>query len=93
MITHRAPPQCLLDSVKVLHRTPALGDQTFLGHVQVQHVEGVVNGLDLPHLDEPNLYVTGRCHQNPVPVILSLTQNLKIGGRKAYTHILLLLIE
>ena len=31
------------------------GDQALLAGVQVEVVEGVVDGLDLPHLDEPDL--------------------------------------
>ena len=43
----RATPQCLLNLIQVANWTPALGNKTFLSHIQVKHVHGVINGLDL----------------------------------------------
>ena len=40
-------PKCLLNFVQVTYWTPALGNETFLSHIQVKHVHGVINGLDL----------------------------------------------
>lgn len=48
--TYRAPPERELYLVEVLDRTPTLGDQTLLRHVEVEHVERVVDRLDLPNL-------------------------------------------
>jgi hypothetical protein len=46
-----------LDLVHVTGRTPALGDQTLLCHIQVEEVERVVDGLDLAHLGQPDAHV------------------------------------
>ena len=32
---------------------PAFGDETLVSDVKVEEVEGVVDSLDLPHLDKP----------------------------------------
>ena len=45
--TLRATPQCLLNLIQVTNWTPALSNKTFLSHIQVEHVHGVINGLDL----------------------------------------------
>lgn len=74
--THRPPPQCKLDGVHVRHRTPHLSNQTLLRDVNVAEVEGVVDGLHLPHLNEPHPDGLGRSLQDPLPVIFSLVQNL-----------------
>ena len=44
-----------MDLVKVIDWTPALADEALLRHVDVEEVEGVVDGLDLAHLYEPVL--------------------------------------
>ena len=51
----RPSPERQLDGLDVRGRDPTLGDQTLLSHVQVEEVEGVVDGLDLADLDEPRL--------------------------------------
>ena len=45
-----ATPQCLLNLIQVTNWTPALGNKTFLSHIQIEHVHGVINGLDLLNL-------------------------------------------
>ena len=42
-----ASPQSLLNSIQVTHWTPTLSNKTFLSNIQVEHVHGVINGLDL----------------------------------------------
>lgn len=71
-VTDRAPPERLLDAIEISDGTPALGDETLLRDVQVEHVERVVDGLDLAHLDEPHLDVLGRRHQHAMTVVLGL---------------------
>ena len=46
-----ATPQCLLNLIQVTNWTPTLPNKTFLSHVQVEHVHGVINGLDLLDLE------------------------------------------
>lgn len=78
-ISHRSPAQGELDGVQVGHGTPHLSDQTLLGHVDVAQVEGVVDGLHLPHLDEPHPHRLGGGLQDPLPVVLRLVQHLVRG--------------
>ena len=77
--TYRAAAQGELDGVQVGHGAPHLGDQTLLGHVDVAQVERVVDGLHLPHLDEPHAHRLGGRLEHPLPVVLSLVQDL--GGK------------
>ena len=77
--TYRAAAQGELDGVQVGHGAPHLSDQTLLGHVDVAQVERVVDGLHLPHLDEPHAHRLGGRLEHPLPVVLSLVQDL--GGR------------
>ena len=56
--------QSQLDGFGVGGRDPAFGDQAFSGDIQVEHVQSVVNGLDLPHFDEPNLERTRHLEEN-----------------------------
>ena len=49
--THSSPGEGPLDLVEGLHGAPALGNEAALSHVQVEHVEGMVDGLDLLHLN------------------------------------------
>ena len=46
-----ATPKCLLNLIQVANWTPTLSNKTFLSHIQVEHVHGVINGLDLLHLE------------------------------------------
>ena len=46
-----------------------------MGHVQVEEVEGVIDGLDLPHLDEPQLDVLGGGRKDTLTVVVGLTDN------------------
>lgn len=57
-----------MNGLNVQGGDPALGDQALLGDVQVEEVEGVVDGLDLADLHEPDLDVLGRSHQHPVSI-------------------------
>lgn len=41
-------------------RDPALRNKAVLDGVDVEHVEGVVDGLDLPHLQHPRAQVARR---------------------------------
>lgn len=74
--THRAPSECKLDGVEFSDRAPDFGNQTLLGHIYIAQVQGVVDGLHLPHFDEPDTDVLSSCLQNPLAVILCLIQNL-----------------
>lgn len=76
MGTHRAPSECELDGVEVGDGAPHLRNQALLGHVYVAQVQGVVDGLHLPHLDEPDPDVLSRGLQDPLAVILRLIQHL-----------------
>ena len=49
-MTDCSSSQCSLDFRNVLHRAPALGNETALGHVQVEHVHSMIDGLHLTHL-------------------------------------------
>ena len=51
----RTSPERHLDLFQIGSRDPAFGDQTLLGHVQVEQIQGVVDGFDLADLDEPPL--------------------------------------
>ncbi|CAN7977326.1 unnamed protein product, partial [Ixodes persulcatus] len=75
--THSAPAQCKLDLLEVRDCTPALCDEALLGDVQVEQVQGVVDGFDLAHLHKPVLDVLGRSHQHPVTVVLGLAEHLR----------------
>ncbi len=77
MLTYSAWLESLLYLWQVIDGAPALCDQTLLCHIQVEHVQCVVDGFDLAHLDEPNLDVLGSCYQHSVTMILGLRQHLK----------------
>lgn len=49
-MTDCSPGQCGLDFRYVLHRAPALSNETTLGHIQVEHVHGMIDGLHLTNL-------------------------------------------
>ena len=76
--------------VEVSDWTPALSDEAFLRDIEVEHVECVVDGFDLAHLDEPDLDVLSGGDQHTVTVILCLLQNLwsrtKGKGKGANTY-------
>ena len=62
--THSSPGEGPLDLVEGLHGAPALGNEAALGHVQVEHVEGMVDGLYLLHLqDNGNMHVQCKNHE------------------------------
>ena len=71
----RASPESHLDRRKVGGRDPALGDQTLVGHVQVEEVESVVDGLDLTNLDEPQLDVFRGRREDSLAVVVGLTDD------------------
>lgn len=75
-ITHRSPPQSKLNGIKVRNGAPDLSDQTFLCNIDVTEVQSVINGLHLPHFDEPYTYGFRSSLQNPLPVVFSLIQYL-----------------
>jgi hypothetical protein len=68
-MTYSAPAKRQLNGLQVQRRHPALGNETLLGHVQVEQVQSVVDGLDLAHLHKPVGDVLGcggqhLCEQN-----------------------------
>jgi len=73
---YRSTAQSHLYLLKVVDWTPTLADETFLRDVQVEHVERVVDGFDLAHLDEPYFDVLSGCHQHAMTMILRLAQYL-----------------
>lgn len=74
--THRAPSERELNGVKVGDGAPDLCNQTLLSHIDVAQVQCVVDGLHLPHFDEPDADVLGSRLQNPLAVVLCLIQHL-----------------
>ena len=82
-VAYGSAAQRHLDLLEVVDWTPALADEALLRHVQVEHVQRVIDRLDLAHLDEPLLDVLGGRHEDAVTVVLRLTQHLArthIGG-------------
>jgi len=73
---YRSAAQSHLNLLQVIDGAPAFTDETLLRHVQIEHIERVVDRFDLPHFDEPDFDVLSRCHQDAVTVILSLAQHL-----------------
>lgn len=74
--THHALLQCLLDAPGVCHREPDLSDDALLGDIDVAHVQDVINGLHLLHLDHPGVPVGSRFLQEALTVRLCLCYNL-----------------
>lgn len=74
--TDRASPQSQLNILQIGNRDPAFCNQTILYHIQVEHVERVVDALYLPHFHHPCTNVSGSRDQHTVTVILGLTQHL-----------------
>lgn len=58
-LTHRSFAQGSPDGAHVRCGDPTLCNEALVCHVQVQHVEGVVDCLHLLHLDEPGPQVLG----------------------------------
>jgi len=75
--THRPSAQSKLDGVQVRDGAPHLSDQTLLRDVDVAQVERVVDGLHLPHLDEPHTHGLGGGLQHSLTVVLGLVQHLQ----------------
>ena len=48
-----------LDSVKLGDRAPALGNQTLLGHIQIEEIQRVVDRFDLSHFRQPSSHISG----------------------------------
>lgn len=74
--THCSFAKSITNDSKVRGGYPALCNQALVCHIKVQHVECVVNGLDLAHLDEPCAQVLCCSSQDTAPVVCGLTQNL-----------------
>ena len=75
--TYRATPQSELNLVQVFYGTPTFGYQTLLRHVQIEHVQCVVDRFDLANFNEPNFDVLRGCHEYAMTMILGLTQYLQ----------------
>ena len=75
--TYSATSQCELNLVQVLYGAPTFGNQALLRHVQVEHVQCVVDRFDLANFNEPNFYVLRGCHEYAMTMILGLTQYLQ----------------
>lgn len=79
--THHALLQRLLDAPGVGHREPDLSDDALLGDIDVAHVQDVIDGLHLLHLDHPGVPVGSRFLQEALTVRLGLCYNL---GKKQH---------
>jgi hypothetical protein len=67
-----------LDSFHVGDGHPTFGDQTFLGHVQIEEIQRVVDGFDFTHFDEPVADVFGSGYQHAVAMVLRLAEDLHL---------------
>lgn len=76
-IYYRSTSQSQLNIFQIQDGHPTLGNQTLLSHVQIEEIERVVDRLDFAHFDKPVLDIFGGRHQNTVPMVLGLAQNLK----------------
>lgn len=85
--THRPSAESELDGVQVRDGTPHLSNQTLLGDVDVAQVERVVDGLHLPHLDEPHPHGLGGGLQHSLTVVLCLVQHLQTQGGAIYLRV------
>lgn len=56
--------------------TPTFAYKTFLSDVQIEHIQRVVDCLDLSDFDKPNFDVFGCCYKHPMTMVLRLAQNL-----------------
>ena len=61
-IKYRSTTKGHLYLLQVSYWTPTFPDETLLGDVEVEHVQRVVDRLDLAYLDEPDLDVLGGRH-------------------------------
>ena len=50
MQAYRSPGESCLYLIELLNRTPALSYETTLSNIEIEHVHGVVDGLDLLNL-------------------------------------------
>lgn len=71
-MTNRSSSKCQLYGFHIQSWYPAFSDQTLLGDVKIEKVQGVVNCLDFANLHEPVLDVLRRRHQHAVTVVLGL---------------------
>lgn len=74
--TYSATSEGKLDGVKVSNRAPHFSNETFLGHINVAEVQGVVDGFHFADLYKPDTDVLRSCLQDPLPMILCLVQHL-----------------
>lgn len=86
-----------LDIERNANNLPALGDKGLLGDVEAEHVEAVVDGLDLPHLRVPGPQVVGPVRQQPSALVLGFVEDgvqifQAIGGFRTYLFGLLLFV-
>lgn len=80
--TYRSSAQSQVDLIQIRHRAPAFRDETLLGDVQVEEIEGVVDGLELAYLDEPHPETLGGQGEEALTMLLGLAQNLRGRGIK-----------
>ena len=76
-------PESMVHFVQISCSHPALGNKTLLCHIEVEHVQRVVNCLDLLHFDKPILDILCSQNQNSVSVIRCLAENLS-KAKKQY---------
>ncbi len=57
--TYSASPECHLNLVQVLYRTPTFCNQTLLSDIQIEEIQGVIDGFQFANLDEPDTDVLG----------------------------------
>jgi hypothetical protein len=72
-------PQRSVDAIKGTAGAPALSNEGILSHLKVEHVEGVVDGFDLLHLDDPGSNLLLSTLQHSAAVVRSLGQYLCIN--------------
>ena len=51
-MTYGSSHESGLDLIKVLNGAPALGNQTMLGHIKIEHVHSVVYSLHFSNLEK-----------------------------------------
>lgn len=88
--------QSLLDNRQILGWHPAFADQALLGHVHVEQIKRVVDGLHFLDHDRPRRQVLRHGGQNTATVILSLAENqLQIfqAGADVAHHLLALVVR
>ena len=80
--THVSKLQSISDTSQVTLGAPALCNQALVRDVHVAHVQHMVDGLQLTHLDEPDPQSDCCRCQDTLPVVNRLDQNLE-GGVKS----------